>query len=82
MASWIFGSTLLLFLMVAFFMPPFSGDQRAILRFFMALSSAFFALFFVGGVLLRGTLKGLLISATGGFVFFVLIQFVFNPFAK
>lgn len=50
-----------------------------IVRFLMALSAAFFALFFVGGVLLEGTLRGLYISATGGFVLFILIQFVFNP---
>lgn len=81
-ASWIFGSGLLLFLMVAFFLPQLNQDQRAILRFFMALVSAFFAIFFVGGVLLKGTVRGLLISATGGFVLFVLVQFVFNPFVK
>ena len=34
----------------------------------------------MGGVLLKGTLRGLLISATGGFVLFILIQFVFDPF--
>jgi hypothetical protein len=64
-----------------FFKSDLTEDQRAILRFFMALTAAFFAVFFVGGVLLRGTLKGFFISATGGFVLFILIQFVFNPFA-
>lgn len=79
-ASWIFGSVLLIFLMVVFFKGGLDPDQRTLLRFFMALTSAFFAVFFVGGVLLKGTLNGLYISATGGFVLFILMQFVFDPF--
>lgn len=81
-ASWAFGGVLLLFLMVAFFLPEFNADQRSLLRFFMALVSSFFAVFFVGGVLLKGTMRGLIISATGGFVLFILIQFVFDPFTR
>ena len=81
-ASWIFGSLLLLVLIgVLFFRPNLSPDQRAILRLLMALDVGFFAIFFVGGVLLNGTLMGLVLSATGGFVLFILIQFVFDPFA-
>lgn len=79
-ASWIFGSVLLVFLMAAVFI-DIDPSKLPIIRFFMALAAAFFALFFVGGVLLKGTLNGLFISATGGFVLFILMQFVFNPFA-
>jgi hypothetical protein len=80
-ASWIFGAVLLIFLIVIVFLIPNASDtQKGIIRFLMALAAALFAFFFVGGVLLRGTVKGLFISATGGFVLFVLIQFVFDPF--
>lgn len=81
-ASWIFGGLLLLFLiMVVFLVPNATGTQQGVIRFLMALTAALLAFFFVGGVLLHGTLRGLAISATGGFVLFVLIQFVFNPFS-
>ena len=80
-ASWIFGSLLLLVLIAVLFLRPnLSPDQRPILRVLMALAAGFFAIFFVGGVLLNGTLMGLALSATGGFVLFILIQFVFDPF--
>lgn len=79
LASWIFGGLILIFLMIVVFV-DIQPNKFPIIRFLMALSSAFFAFFFVGGVLLEGTLKGLYISATGGFVLFILIQFVFNPF--
>lgn len=79
-ASWIFGGLILLFLMLVVLV-EIDDSKLPIVRFLMALSAAFFALFFVGGVLLQGTLNGLYISATGGFVLFILVQFVFNPFA-
>lgn len=78
-ASWIFGGLILAFLMIIVF-APVEPSKFPIIRFLMALSAGFFAVFFVGGVLLRGTLNGFFISATGGFVLFVLIQFVFDPF--
>lgn len=79
LASWVFGGLILIFLMLVVFVevPP---SKFPIIRFLMALSAGFFAYFFVGGVLLKGTLRGLFISATGGFVLFILIQFVFDPF--
>lgn len=80
-ASWIFGGALLIFLfIVVFILPTPTQFQKDTIRFLMALAAAFFSLFFIGGVLLKGTLKGLFISATGGFVLFILIQFVFHPF--
>ena len=80
-AAWIFGSILLLFLILAFFLVPcLSSDQRGILRFLMALAGGLFAFFFVGGVVLEGKLRDLAISAAGGAAIFVLIQFVSNPF--
>src|SRR5436853_5599043 len=78
-ASWVFGGLILVFLMVIVF-ARIEPDKFPIIRFLMALSAAFFSLFFVGGVLLRGTLNGLFLSATGGFVLFVLIQFIVDPF--
>jgi hypothetical protein len=79
LASWIFGGLILLFLMSVVFV-EIGPEKFPIVRFLMALSAALLALFFVGGVLLQGTLKGLYVSATGGFALFILIQFVFNPF--
>lgn len=80
-ASWIFGSLLLLFLLgIIILRPALSDDQRVMIRFLMSLISAFFALFFVGGVLMKGTIKGFALSATGGFVLFILLQFIYNPF--
>jgi len=54
---------------------PLTEHQQAILRLFMALSAGLLSVFFVGGVLLDGTLKGFALSATGGFVIFILIFF-------
>ncbi len=78
-ASWVFGGLILLFLMMVVFV-PIEPTKFPIVRYLMALSAAFFAIFFVGGVLLKGTLNGLFISATGGFVLFILTAFVFDPF--
>src|SRR5438045_3423292 len=78
-ASWVFGGLILVFLMIVVFV-PIEPSKFPIIRYLMALAAAFFAIFFVGGVLLRGTVNGLFISATGGFVLFVLIAFVFDPF--
>ena len=51
----------------------FSKHQQAILRFFMALAAGLLAVFFVGGVVLDGTWSGFALSATGGFVIFILV---------
>jgi hypothetical protein len=80
-ASWIFGGALLAFLIViVFVLDEPSSWQLAIIRFIMALAAAFLAYFFVGGVVLKMTKTGVALGATGGFVFFVLIEFVVNPF--
>ncbi|HLG56885.1 MAG TPA: hypothetical protein VI485_16220 [Vicinamibacterales bacterium] len=47
----------------------------------MALSAAFLAFFFVGGVLLKGSRPGIAVSATGGFALFVLLVAFVDPFA-
>ena len=57
----------------------FSKHQQAILRFFMALAAGLLAVFFVGGVVLDGTWSGFALSATGGFVIFILV-FLSSPF--
>jgi hypothetical protein len=80
-ASWVFGGVLLVILVaILFLIPEPKGPQMGIIRFFMALAAGFLAYFFVGGVVLKGSVVGNKIAATGGFVFFVLIMFVVNPF--
>ena len=49
--------------------------QQDILNLVMALTAGLLAVFFVGGVILDATLKGFALSATGGFVLFLLIFF-------
>ena len=80
-AAWIFGGGLLFVLVIALFNnQPLNRNRRSILRFFMALTAAFFSVFFVGGVILQGNLLGLGIAAGGGVALFILIQFVYDPF--
>ena len=78
-ASWIFGGLILLFLMLIVFV-DIDPIKFPIVRFLMALSAGFFATFFVGGIILNGTLRGIAFSAAGGIALFILIQFVFDPF--
>ncbi|HEX6189212.1 MAG TPA: hypothetical protein VFZ40_14120 [Pyrinomonadaceae bacterium] len=78
-ASWIFGGLILLFLMLIVFV-DIDPIKFPIVRFLMALSAGFFATFFVGGIILHGTLRGIAFSAAGGIALFILIQFVFDPF--
>lgn len=78
-ASWIFGGLILLFLMLIVLV-DIDPIKFPIVRFLMALSAGFFATFFVGGVILNGTLRGIAFSAAGGIALFILIQFVFDPF--
>lgn len=80
-ASWVFGSIILLVLIVMFFLVPNPTEfQRGLARFFVALSAGFLAFFLVGGVLLSGGWGGITIGAAGGFAVFVGIQFFFDPF--
>ena len=79
-ASWVFGAVLIGFLMYSFiFMPHLTPAQCGMLRFFMALTAGLFFLFFVGGIVLQGHLKGFGVGAGGGVALFFLIQFVVNP---
>jgi hypothetical protein len=79
-AAWIFGGVLILFILAVFFLfECLSDDRRSLLRFVMALLSAFFATFFLGGVVLRGKILDLAISATGGIALFVLLITFVNP---
>ena len=57
-----------------------NSNQEEILRLLMAFSAAFLETFFVGGVILDGTLKSFGLVATGGFVLFILIYF--SPLLK
>src|SRR5262245_12071212 len=80
-ASWVLGGILLAVLVaIVFIIPEPTEFQRGVTRFFMALTAGCFAYFFVGGVVLKGTVGGQRIGATGGFVLFLLIQFVVEPF--
>lgn len=77
--AWILGTVLTTFFMIVFFLARcLSPDQRGILRFLMALAGSLLAVCFVGGIVLKGRVQGLIISAAGGVAIFVLI-FVINP---
>ena len=81
-ASWIFGSFLLLTLLaIIFLLPEPSDSQRSMIRFLMALGAAFLSFFFVGGVILNGTIAGQTIGGGGGFALFILLQFLVDPFS-
>lgn len=80
LASAIAGGGILVFLMIIIFvLQEPSGFQRQMLRFFVALCAALFAHFFVGGVVLQGSVAGSRIGAGGGFALFVLVLFVVDP---
>ena len=80
LASAIVGGAILAFLgAVVFLLPDASATQRGLLRFFIAVGAALLATFFLGGVVLHGTIYGNSVGASGGFVLFFLIQFVVNP---
>ncbi len=75
-----FGTILLLNLLVTFWLLPHPTNfQIDLARFFLALCAAFLCIFFFGGIVLQGTLKGMGISAVGAFVVFILLQFVVDP---
>jgi len=79
-ASWLFGFGLLAFLMYVFFaVSNPTPSQCGLLRFFIALTAGLFFLFFVGGLVLQGQLRGLGVGAGGGVALFFLVQFVINP---
>jgi hypothetical protein len=80
-ASWIFGGLLLAVLVfVLFCVPEPTPFQRYITQFIMGLLAGFFAYFFMGGVVLKGTLAGQVVGASGGFALFILVAFVVTPF--
>jgi hypothetical protein len=82
-ASWILGIAILVLLAIVIFVLPEPTDsQRALIRFFMALAVGMLSYFFVGGVLLQGTVRNQQISSGGGFAMFVLVFAVFDPFAS
>jgi len=82
LASFIFGIPLLIALFcLQFYLPEPSHFQRQIARVIVAFTSGFFAYFFVGSVVVTGTIWGLRISATAGFALFSVVMFIYNPFA-
>ena len=79
-ASAVIGCIVLVFLAaVVFLLPDATVTQRGLLRFFVALSAGLLATFFLGGVVLHGSIHGNSVGASGGFVLFILVQFVVNP---
>lgn len=77
--SWVFGSTLLAYLMVVVFvLPDPSPFQEQLLRLFMALLGGLLSYFLVGDIVLHGnsgpTAK--IFTATGGFAVFLVIYLV------
>lgn len=82
-ASAVFGAALLIVLIGIFFAVPNPTDfQRQIARWIVAISSSFLALFFVGGIIVRGSIKGIQITAVGSIGLFVLLVALVDPFPK
>lgn len=80
LASWIFGSLLLIFLVAfCFIIPEPTPSQAQIMHFIMAALSGFFAYFFVGDAVLKGNIKGQKLAAGGGFALFLVMQFLVDP---
>lgn len=77
-ASWMFGMTIVAILMVAVF-GHIPADRLPVVRFSLALSAFLFSLFFLGGFLLKGTLKGLVLSALVGLVLFTVVRLTYRP---
>jgi formylglycine-generating enzyme required for sulfatase activity len=81
--SLLFGGGLLLFLMVVFFLPFEQTELRiGLLRFMMALCLSFLSLFFVGGMVLRGTFYGFEVGATAGVALFIVFGILYDPLPR
>lgn len=77
-AAWIFGTLLVLYLMVvALLLPEPAPFQEQVLRLLMASLAGFFSYFFLGAIVLKGRVDsiGKTITATGGFALFSLVYF-------
>jgi von Hippel-Lindau disease tumor supressor len=80
-ASTMFGTLFLGFLFTFTIVAPHpTPSQLVVVRFIMALSAALFSSFFVGGIILKGSIAGMRLSAAGGFALFVLMEWGPNPF--
>ena len=79
-AAYIFGGICLAAILVVLFTKEqLSNDQRAIMRFLIALCSALLSFFFVGNLTLRLKAKGQAISAGTSFAVFVLLYTLVDP---
>ncbi len=82
LGAWIFTPCLLLFLfIVAFLIPDPTPGQAALFRFFMALLAAFAGFFFIGNLMMKGTIFRQRYAAGGSVALFMLVEAVANPYA-
>lgn len=85
LASWIFGSLLLIFLMWAFVFGPdkLSSEKKKLLGLFAALLAGLFGFFFTGNLGIDAVTQyseatKVTIKAGGGAAFFVLVFFLWS----
>ncbi|MBC8029609.1 MAG: toll/interleukin-1 receptor domain-containing protein [Pyrinomonadaceae bacterium] len=77
-ASWLFGiAAVALLLLVIFGNIPI--ERVPIVRFGLASIASLFSLFFIGGVLLKGTLSGLVTAGLVGLCLFAVVRFSYPP---
>ena len=77
-ASWICGIAIVAILLVAVF-GHIPAHRIPLVRFSLALATFLFSLFFLGGRLLKGTLRGLVLSALAGVALFTVVRFTYRP---
>jgi hypothetical protein len=80
-AAWVLGSALLLLLTaVVFILPEPSPFQQGVVRFMLALTGALLSYFFCGGLTFRAHKAGIVVAGSSGFVLFIFLLTVINPF--
>jgi hypothetical protein len=77
-ASWMCGVTIVVILLIAVF-GHIPAHRFPLVRFFLALTTFLFSMFFLGGRLLKGTMRGLVLSALVGLVLFAVVRFTYRP---
>jgi serine/threonine protein kinase len=77
-ASWICGVAVVVILLVAVF-GHLPANRLPLVRFSLALTAFLFSMFLLGGRLLKGTKRGLVLSALVGVVLFAAVRFTYRP---
>jgi hypothetical protein len=76
--SWMCGITVVALTLVALFV-HIPADRLPVVRFSLGLAAFLFSLFFLGGRLLKGTLKGLVLSTAVGLALFAVVRLAYQP---